>query len=67
MRLLFVHDRFGAMAGAEVNLQLSIPLQEWVAALNLPFTAVALIGLALLDKRLDRRAEGDTESGKPPV
>jgi membrane protein len=33
---------------AEVNLQLSIPLQEWVAALNLPFTALALIGLALL-------------------
>jgi membrane protein len=33
---------------AEVNLQLNIPLQEWVAALNLPFTAVALIGLALL-------------------
>src|SRR6185312_5372682 len=23
MRLLFVHDRFGAMAGAEVNLQLT--------------------------------------------
>jgi hypothetical protein len=23
MRLLFVHDRFGAMAGAEINLQLS--------------------------------------------
>jgi membrane protein len=32
---------------AEVNFQLTIPLQEWVAALNLPFTAVALIGLAL--------------------
>ena len=27
---------------AEVNFQLSIPLQEWVAALNLPFTAIAL-------------------------
>ena len=33
---------------AEVNFQLTIPLQEWVAALNLPFTAVALIGLALV-------------------
>src|SRR3954451_7128795 len=32
---------------AEVNFQLSIPLQEWVAALNLPFTAVALVALAL--------------------
>jgi membrane protein len=32
---------------AEVNFQLRIPLQEWVAALNLPFTAIALIGLAL--------------------
>jgi membrane protein len=37
-----------ALAGmAEVNFQLSIPLQEWVAALNLPFTAVALVALAL--------------------
>jgi membrane protein len=33
---------------AEVNLQLPIPLQQWVAALNLPFTASALIILALL-------------------
>jgi membrane protein len=33
---------------AEVNFQLKVPLQEWVAALNLPFTAVALIGLALV-------------------
>ena len=33
---------------AEVNFQLSIPLQQWVAALNLPFTALALIGLALV-------------------
>jgi membrane protein len=32
---------------AEVNFQLSIPLQEWVAALNLPFTALALVFLAL--------------------
>src|SRR5438309_8168126 len=32
---------------AEVNLQLPIPLQQWVAALNLPFTALALILLAL--------------------
>ena len=32
---------------AEVNFQLRIPLQEWVAALSLPFTAVALVGLAL--------------------
>ena len=37
-----------SLAGmAEVNFQLSIPLQEWVAALNLPFTAVALVALAL--------------------
>jgi membrane protein len=33
---------------AEVNLQLSFPLQQWVAALNLPFTGIALIGLALI-------------------
>src|SRR3989440_702420 len=33
---------------AEVNFQLKIPLQEWVAALSLPFTAIALIGLALV-------------------
>src|SRR5437899_6095159 len=33
---------------AEVNFQLGFPLQEWVAALNLPFTAIALIGLALV-------------------
>jgi membrane protein len=32
---------------AEVNFQLTIPLQEWVAALNLPFTAIALVILAL--------------------
>ena len=31
----------------EVNFQLHVPLQEWVAALNLPFTALALIILAL--------------------
>ncbi len=37
-----------ALAGmAEVNFQLAIPLQEWVAALNVPFTAVALVILAL--------------------
>jgi len=33
---------------AEVNFQLTVPLQEWVATLNLPFTAVALTGLALV-------------------
>src|ERR1700720_2146879 len=33
---------------AEVNFQLTIPLQQWVAALNLPFIALALIGLALV-------------------
>jgi membrane protein len=33
---------------AEVNFQLSIPLQRWVAALNLPFIALALILLALV-------------------
>jgi membrane protein len=33
---------------AEVNFQLGVPLQEWVAALSLPFTALALIGLALV-------------------
>lgn len=32
---------------AEVNFQLRIPLQEWVAFLNLPFTTLALIMLAL--------------------
>ena len=37
-----------ALAGvAEVNFQLNIPLQSWVAALNLPFTAIALVILAL--------------------
>ena len=33
---------------AEVNFQLPFPLQTWVAALSLPFTAIALIGLALV-------------------
>ncbi len=32
---------------AEVNFQLNIPLQQWVAYLSLPLTAVALILLAL--------------------
>ncbi len=32
---------------AEVNFQLTIPLQEWVRALNVPLTALALILLAL--------------------
>ncbi len=32
---------------AEVNFQLSVPLQAWIAALNLPFIAIALIVLAL--------------------
>jgi membrane protein len=32
---------------AEVNFQLNVPLQEWVAALNLPFTAIVLILFAL--------------------
>src|SRR5246127_4413219 len=32
---------------AEVNFQLTIPLQRWVAYLNLPFIALALILLAL--------------------
>lgn len=32
---------------AEVNFQLAIPLQAWVAFLNLPLTAVALVVLAL--------------------
>ena len=32
----------------EVNFQLTIPLQQWVAALNLPFTAIALVGMALV-------------------
>ncbi|MGI8431731.1 MAG: YihY/virulence factor BrkB family protein [Chthoniobacterales bacterium] len=37
-----------SLAGlAEVNFQLHIPLQEWVAALNLPLTGVALVLLAL--------------------
>ena len=33
---------------AEVNFQLSIPLQRWVTYLNLPFTGIALVGLALV-------------------
>jgi membrane protein len=33
---------------AEVNFQLTIPLQAWVTYLNLPFTLVALTGLALV-------------------
>ena len=33
---------------AEVNFQLMVPLQQWVAALNLPFIALALTGLALV-------------------
>ena len=33
---------------AEVNFQLPFPLQTWVAALSLPLTAIALIGLALV-------------------
>jgi membrane protein len=32
---------------AEVNFQLSFPLQAWIATLTLPFTAVALVFLAL--------------------
>lgn len=32
---------------AEVNFQMTVPLQSWVAFLNLPLTAVALIILAL--------------------
>jgi len=32
---------------AEVNWQLSFPLQAWIARLNLPLTGVALLGLAL--------------------
>ncbi|MBA2270207.1 MAG: YihY/virulence factor BrkB family protein [Chthoniobacterales bacterium] len=33
---------------AEVNLQLDVPLQQWVTFLSLPLTAVALIILALM-------------------
>jgi membrane protein len=32
---------------AEVNFQLAVPLQAWIAYLNLPFTFVALVFLAL--------------------
>ena len=32
---------------AEVNFQLNVPLQQWVAYLNLPLTGIALVGLAL--------------------
>ena len=32
---------------AEVNFQLKVPLQKWITVLNLPFTAIALIILAL--------------------
>ena len=47
--LAFNATVFGeTLAGiAEVNFQLRIPLQEWVAALNLPYTALALVALAL--------------------
>lgn len=51
---LFIFGGFSVMvfgetlAGmAEVNFQLNVPLQEWVAALNLPFTGIALVILAL--------------------
>jgi membrane protein len=38
-----------SLAGlAEVNFQLSVPLQEWVTFLNLPFTALVLILFALV-------------------
>jgi membrane protein len=45
----FIATVFGeTLAGyAEVNFQLAIPLQEWVRYLNLPLTAIALVGLAL--------------------
>ena len=33
---------------AEVNFQLRFPLQDWVATLNLPLTAIALVVLALV-------------------
>src|SRR5213593_1466886 len=33
---------------AEVNFQLAVPLQAWIATLNLPFTFVALVVLALV-------------------
>jgi membrane protein len=33
---------------AEVNFQLSVPLQQWVTFLNLPFTALVLILFALV-------------------
>src|SRR5438094_435653 len=51
IHLLFLYwigfcETLAGIAG--VNFQLKISLQEWVAALNLPFTAVALIILALL-------------------
>src|SRR3954467_2310561 len=32
---------------AEVNFQLTVPLQEWVTVLSLPLTWLALVGLAL--------------------
>ena len=32
---------------AEVNFQLNVPLQEWVAFLSMPLTWLALVGLAL--------------------
>ena len=32
---------------AEVNFQLSVPLQDWVALLSMPLTWLALVGLAL--------------------
>ena len=46
----FIAVGFGeTLAGlAEVNFQLSVPLQEWVTFLNLPFTALVLILFALV-------------------
>jgi hypothetical protein len=38
----------------------SIAVVAWLVA------SVVLVGLALLDRRLDRRAEGDEEPGKSP-
>src|SRR5438067_690013 len=38
---------------AEVNFQLAFPLQAWIATLNLPFTFVALVILALASGAID--------------
>jgi len=48
-RVLLQRNRLWRTAAglAEVNFQLAFPLQAWITTLNLPFTFVALVILAL--------------------